>query len=148
MKSNLNLVVIFSLVLLVVTISGCTYNIPFFNYLDSIPQSDVSSYNASCAQPSLNELVKNPDSFFGKKIKASGTIFQIWENWDGTTNIILDMPESYSYVDRVYITYNGKIPFVKGDNITAYGEGGGKYSYESVEDYDITLPLLKAVYIE
>ena len=140
-------ILILILIIVVIGISGCTSNASNSYYLTPISQADAPSYIASCTQPSLAELIKNPNSFTDQKIKVTGTIFQITQNNDSTTYILLDTPQTTSYTDRVFITYGGKTSFVKGDKITAYGVDGGSYSYKSVEGYSITLPFLKAVYI-
>lgn len=147
MKNKIPILVL-ALIISIIGISGCTSNASNSDYLTPISQSEASSYMASCTQPNLAELIKDPNSFIGQKIKVTGTIFQITQNNDGSTYILLDTPQTTSYTDRVYITYGGKTSFVKGDKITAYGIDGGSYSYKSVEGYQITLPFIKAVYIK
>lgn len=127
----------------IVATSGCTDS-GTGNYLTPISKFDVVSYKASVHTANLNQLI-NPDSFTGQKFKVTGTIFQISVNDDGTTDILLNTPQSTSYNDRIYITYGGNTSFVKGDKVAVYG---GSYNYESVEGYNIILPWIKAVYIE
>ncbi len=136
------------LIVSVVGISGCTSSdSSSINVLQPIPASQTDSYKASAQTIPLANMLKNPDTYKGQKIKVTGEIFQIQES-SGSTFILLNTPETTSYSDRVAVTYGGSVSFVKGDTITAYGEGGGAYSYKSQEGYDITIPLIKAVLIE
>lgn len=149
MKQIAGILGIIGVLVVVVMASGCVSDSGTdSNYLQPISANDSASYKAAAQEIPLADLLKNANDYSGKKIKQSGTIFQITENSDGTTDILLNTPDTTSYSDRVYVTYNGKVSYVKGDEITVYGEVGGTYSYTSQENYQITLPLIKAVLIE
>ena len=50
--------------------------------------------------------------------------------------------------DVIYVTYDGTTDFVEEDVVTVYGEITGSYSYTSVAGWQITVPGVKAKYIE
>lgn len=143
----------YSPVLILVIIIGCIWVVGTadynFVYLKPISQADAPSYMASCTQPDLQQFFKNPNSFYRQRIKVNGTIVDITENYfDGNTHILLNTRQTESYIEEISISYVEKTHFVEGDNITAYGEGGGTVTYKLSNGKSITLPYLKAVYLQ
>lgn len=104
-----------------------------------------SQYKASCKVISYKVLEKNPDAHIGEKIKLKGKIVQIMESW-GSTVIRMDVNSKFG--DTVYITYNGTTPALEDDIITVYGEVYGRETYESQVGFQITLPGIRASYID
>jgi starvation-inducible outer membrane lipoprotein len=80
---------------------------------------------------SLQDLNSNMNKYKGQHIKFTGQIVQINEN-NGRTEIILSVSQvngGWSDSDLIYVTYNNKTPFKKGDIVTVYGEVSGDYNY-------------------
>ena len=122
--------------------SAHSSNYSSYFYLNPIPNYEVASYKASCNHLPLEDLFNNPDSYKGQKIKETGQIANITFNPDGYTEILLYTPETNRDFTRLFVTYKGKVSYVQGDNIAAYGE------IDSYTEYNIKMPLLKSVYIE
>lgn len=122
--------------------SARSSNYSSYFYLNPVPKYDVASYKASCKQIPLEDMVNNPDSYKGQKVKETGRIDNITSNPDGYTEILLYTPETNRDFTRLFVTYKGSVSFVQGDNIVVYGE------IDSYTEYNIKMPFLKAVYLE
>lgn len=94
-------------------------------------------------------LNKNPDSYKGQNYKTQGQVVQILEG-DSETDIRLNVtPDAYGYwTDTIYVVSADKTPALEKSIINVYGEVRGKYTYTSQANYNITLPLIEAKYIE
>jgi len=108
------------------------------------PVETESEYKASCKTISFKELNKNPDGHAGERVKLSGRVIQIMEGYG--TDIRMDVNDNYG--DTVYVTYDGTTTALEDSWITIYGEVYGSYTYESQAGWQITLPLIKAKYVE
>jgi starvation-inducible outer membrane lipoprotein len=91
----------------------------------------LEKYKASCTVISLQELNSNINKYKGQHIKFTGQVVQINEN-NGRTEIVLSVTQvtgGWSDSDLIYVTYNNKTSFKKGDVVTVYGAVSGDYSY-------------------
>lgn len=93
-----------------------------------------------------SNLSRNPDDYVGKKVKFKGEVLQVMED-DGYVAIRLATKNNgYGYFDDViYIVYDASIvPFriLEKDIITVYGVSSGLYTYTSVQNVSITIPLI------
>jgi starvation-inducible outer membrane lipoprotein len=91
----------------------------------------LEKYKASCTVVSFQEINSNINKYKGQHIKFTGQIIQINEN-NGRTEIVLSVTQvtgGWSNSDLIYITYNNKTSFKKGDIVTVYGAVSGDYSY-------------------
>lgn len=118
-------------------------------------QEEVSAaraaYIADCEKVGYNDLIRNPDSYKGKKIAVSGTVKQImgegswlyksgYRFYEGNSSskewfIYYDLPEEAS---RILV----------GDKLTFYGEFNGIEKFSQVIGGDKYIPTLKAVYVK
>jgi hypothetical protein len=106
-------------------------------------------YKASCRTDlAFKELDKNPDKYKGIKVTYRGQIVQIMERGQ-TTSIRMNITrEIYGWGDTIYVTYEGTTPALEDDIIQVWGEVQGSNTYESIAGWKITLPLVKAKYVE
>lgn len=104
-----------------------------------------SQYKDSCKYISFKELEKNPDKYKYQRVKYSGKVIQIMESY-GSTDIRMDVNDNFG--DTIYVTYDGTTPAVEDNAITVYGEVIGSYTYISTANYKITLPEIRAKYID
>jgi len=114
------------------------------------PAVEAAQYKAACQPIEFRALEKNPDSYKGQKYRTQGQVVQILEG-DTKTDIRLNVtpPQYGSYWDdTIYVTYNGKTPALDKSIINIYGDVQGKYSYTSQANYNISLPLIEAKYID
>jgi hypothetical protein len=110
---------------------------------------DPEAYKAQCQQIDFKELDKNPTAYKGQKYFTAGQVIQIMES-AGSTDIRMNVTQgSYGYwSDTIYVTYTGTTPAVEDSIIYVYGEITGPYTYTSTAGYKITLPNVKAKYID
>lgn len=107
-------------------------------------------YKKSCKTIPYKHLKKNLDKYAGRRYKARGQILQIMEDFNRTEMRIAVTRDSWGWNidDVIYVTYDGTTDFVEEDVVTVYGEITGSYSYTSVAGWQITVPGVKAKYIE
>jgi hypothetical protein len=96
-----------------------------------------------------NQLSKNPDKYIGTKVKYTGQIFQIQEDY-GVSVILLSVTnDGYGFWDdNVWINYDGEIKGAEDDVITVYGTVKGEKSYETQIGGSTFVPKIRAKYVE
>ena len=95
-----------------------------------------------------NQLTRNPNDYKGKKATFRGKVFQSFENGN-TTNIMMVVDGNYNYI--MYITIDSsKLPsrVIENDWITVRGISNGIYTYESSGNGMLSVPWVKADYID
>jgi len=111
---------------------------------------DPAEYKAQCQPVEFRVLEKNPDALKGQKYYAMGQVAQIMEG-SLQTDIRMNVTrDKWGYWDdTIYVTYPGPVPDAFEDSIIEiWGEIQGSYTYTSTAGWKITLPLIKAKYIE
>jgi hypothetical protein len=108
----------------------------------------AAAYQASCQLAPSKALMKNPDAYSGKRLRAVGKITNIMEQ-NGETTIQMDITRgSYGFWnDSIMVFYKGTTPFVQDDIVQVWGDCGGRYSYTSVAGWELTVPLIQAKYV-
>jgi hypothetical protein len=96
----------------------------------------------------LKDIDRYPKRYRGVKVRYQGQIMRLTEH-AGETEIVLDVSaDSTCAEDSVFIWYSGDTGALEDDMIEVWGEVRGSYAYTSVGGWKITLPLIKAAYIE
>lgn len=112
----------------------------------------IEIYKKECTNFSYDAMARTPDDYKGEKVYFSGTVLQVCE--EATSE---DEYSTYrvatlnGYDDVVYLrfqNYNSGSRILEDDNITFYGIYEGLYSYESVMGSNVTIPMVKAVYVD
>ncbi|MDO5835805.1 MAG: hypothetical protein Q4P17_04790 [Methanobacterium sp.] len=119
-------------------ISKTSYSTP------AVAAESESDYKASCKSISFKELEKNPDGHSGERVKYTGEVVQIMENY-GVSSIRMDVGSNFG--DTIYVSYPGTTSAVEGSTITVYGVVDGSYTYTSQAGWEISLPKVTAKYI-
>ncbi len=111
--------------------------------------NDSKEYKESCRDDiSLKNILNDPLSFKGIKVKYDGTIERIFRI-GGATDILLNVNgDPVRPEDSIFIWYLGKTDVLENDTIQIWGQVRGSYSYTSVAGWRMTLPLVMAEYIE
>ena len=116
------------------------------------PAQIKEQYVKSCQSYAFKDLARNADSLIGKKIVAKGEVVQVLTEGNYYEMRVNITKGSYGYwSDTVYVTYtkDASSPnIIEDDVITFYGEIAGNTSYTSVMGATITLPKIKAKYID
>ncbi|MBU2009037.1 MAG: hypothetical protein KJ624_04245 [Chloroflexi bacterium] len=106
-------------------------------------------YKADCRSDlAFNELDKSPDKYKGIKVAYKGEIVQIMERGQSTTIRMNITKATYGWDDTIYVTYDGITLAVEDDIVQIWGEVQGAYTYESIAGWKVTLPWVKAKYVE
>ncbi len=111
---------------------------------------DPAEYKAQCQDVEFRVLEKNPDALKGQKYHAVGQVAQIMEG-SLQTDIRLNVTKDrWGYWDdTIYVVYGGPVPDAYEDSIIeVWGEIQGSHTYTSTAGWKITLPLIKAKFIE
>ncbi len=110
---------------------------------------DAEEYKAVCRDDlSLKELEKNPKKYKGMRVKYQGEILRIME-YRGVTDIIVDVTkDEQRSEDSVFVWYFGTTDALENDVVQIWGEVRGSYIYTSVAGWKITLPLVRAEFID
>jgi len=119
-------------------------------YIQAKKEKEIADYKASCKTYEFRVLKKDADSLKGERIKLKGEVLQILEQ-SGSADIRLAVTRTsygWSYNDVVYVVYLGTTDIYEEDVITVWGEVSGSYTYESIAGYNITLPLVRAKYLQ
>ncbi|MZP28714.1 hypothetical protein GTO91_03140 [Heliobacterium undosum] len=118
-------------------------------YLEEKRKQEKADFINSCQTYEYRVLNKNPDALKGNRIKTRGKIMQIQESGNSTFILLETTNNGYDiWTDNVAVLYEGKIDVYENDKITLWGEITGSFSYESVARYNITVPAVRAKYIE
>lgn len=115
-------------------------------------EQEEKKYKDSCKKLAFEELARNPEKVKGTKVKLTGEVIQVSENYISIGMRVNITENEYGwYEDTVYIIYypeNGEDKILEDDIITIYGTAEGEYSYTSVMGAYITIPKILAEYIE
>lgn len=117
------------------------------SYTDEDDEYNISEdeFKAKCSEVDYNQLNKNPDKYGGEYLKFTGKIIQISESdTGGMMRVALD---DY-YSDVIYVPYFISTDFVEDDYVTVYGVCEGDYTYTSTIGASITVPSVRALYID
>jgi len=107
-------------------------------------------YKASCpAGPPYANLNKNPNAYKGQLCQYRGQVVQAMES-AGTTDLRVNItPSGYGFwSDTIYVTLAGTTPAVENSIVVVYGTIGGSKTYTSTANYEITIPLINAKYVD
>lgn len=115
------------------------------------PEEIKEAYIASCEKYDYKAIERDPDNYKGKNVFFSGEVIQVLETTVfGSTVITLRIKEEYDYDKIWYVTYykkDGESRILEDDYVTVYGKCDGVTSYTAVLGNPITIPSVKAEYI-
>lgn len=97
-----------------------------------------------------NQLEKDADDELrGTKVKYTGQIFQIQEDYGSTVILLAVTDEGYGlWTDNVWVNYPGEISSAEEDIITVYGTVTGSQTYETQIGGETYVPRVRARYID
>lgn len=109
----------------------------------------LAEFKAAAKEIPYGQLEKNPDDYKDEMVHYRGEIFTIKEE-SGKTTIQMNVTDKgYGFWDdQIMVTYDGTTPYVKDDVVNVYGTIVGREDYKSVANYNMSVPLVKAAYVE
>lgn len=109
-------------------------------------------YKSECKNVSYEDIARNPDNYVGNLVKFYGKVVQVQESGKRLVIRLNVTRGSYGlWEDTVYIDYTkteGESRILEEDMITVYGELNGIKTYTAVFGNSISIPHLKAKYVE
>lgn len=107
------------------------------------------AFISSCSTVLYQDVERSPDSFKGKNIRIEGNVIQVSEGW--LDSVTYRIATNGSNSDIWYVTYtrpSNEIRILNGDHVVIFGICDGVETYKSVLGSTVTIPALKAKYIE
>lgn len=104
-------------------------------------------YKKLCRAVTFEELARDKDALKGEKITVTGEIIQVYDD-TYRLNITKD---DYGYEDAIVFELDSDSlseNILEDDIVTIWGESKGFMTYESVIGQEITVPDIRAVYID
>lgn len=104
-------------------------------------------YKESCKTVTYEELARDKNMMQGERLCLTGQIVQA----DGKRFRMEITKKSYGYDDAIMFEFNtDKIDYnvLEKDIVTIWGESQGAYTYKAVLGNEITVPRIKAEYLE
>lgn len=110
-------------------------------------------YKSQCSSISYNDIARNPNDYIGKMATFRGKVIQVQENGKNVVLRINVTQGQYGlWEDTIYVDYQRKNDnesrVLEDDIVTIYGEIKGIKSYKAVLGNQISIPHIKAEYID
>lgn len=109
-------------------------------------------YMAKCKKYSFKDIARNPEQYKGEYAKLEGQVIQVMEeNGFYSLRVNITKGEYDIWSDTIMVAYQGSSTsnrILEDDIITMYGKLDGMYTYTSTMGASITVPLLRAEYVD
>ena len=119
---------------------------------DEATEMSEKDFKAACDTYDYKDIMRDADSYVGKKIKISGRVNQVvTESDDGSTTSEYKVATGEDGYDDDIILYfkRGDTPkLLEDDEVTIYGEISGTESYTSILGEKITVPAITGAYVD
>lgn len=110
-------------------------------------QYSESDYKAACSQISYEEIARSKNGCEGRKLTFTGEVIQV-----SSELYRLNVTKtSYGYTDTIAFDINTSTltqNILEGDVVTIWGESKGLYTYKSILNTEVTVPRIRAIYLE
>lgn len=107
-----------------------------------------ASYMAGAKLLPYNQLEKNAERHAGERVKFTGQIFQIQEDFGSSVILLSVTDEGYGFwTDNIWVDYEGTINGAEDDVITVYGTIEGSKSYDTQIGGETYVPQMTAKYV-
>ena len=109
-----------------------------------------NQYESSCETVNYEDVAREPNIYKGKRIKVTGIVIQESEGYNNSVTLRVASGTN-GYDDIWYVTYtraDNEARLLEDDNVVIYGECSGTKTYKSVLGARITIPAVKARYVE
>lgn len=110
-------------------------------------------YKAQCSSVAYNDIARNPNNYIGQKAYFKGKVAQVQESGKNVVIRVNVTQGQYGlWEDTIYIDYRRKDDnesrVLEDDIVTVYGEIKGLKNYKAVLGNQISIPHIKAEYID
>ena len=132
-------------------LSDTYYDSYIIEWNKRLEKIDAKVYKNSCKSQNYKEALRYPDKYKGTKTYWFGEIVQKVSSTQFRVNVNC---KRYQYIsgwncsDTIYVVYDGDESFIEDDMVKIWGELAGNYSYTAVLGNEITIPLVRAKYMQ
>ena len=136
------------------TVIVITYSLGHKKTPEEIAEEEKNTYKASCQSYSYQDISRTPDNYKGLPAVFTGEVAQVLESsYSSTINLRVNVTQGeYGWWDdTIYVSYtmpSGSPRILEKDIVTIYGDLDGLESYTAVLGNTVTIPRIKAKYIE
>lgn len=135
------------LILLLALGGGATHKLS-----DDAGNMSEKDFKAACETYDYKDIMRDADSYVGKKIKVTGRVNQVvTESDDGSGESRYKVATGEDGYDDDILLYfkRGDTPkLLEDDIVTIYGEVSGTESYTSIFGESITVPVITGAYVD
>ena len=141
------------------SIKNFSHEVILYDEKNQVVNTDENFFNAqkeafasTCEQYQYKDIFRNPENYEYKRAKITGEIIQVMEDelfYEIRLNVTKN---SYGWYEDTMFAYvykditDGRL--LEDDIVTIYGELTGLITYKSIYGADITIPSIKAYYVE
>lgn len=138
------------MVIIIFTPSDESYNSESENKEPVISETE---YKAICSSVSYEDIARKPNEYMGETVVFSGKVIQVLEEGkDVMLRVNVTEGEFGIWDDTIYVEYRRKSDnesrILEDDIVTLYGEIQGIKNYTAILGNQVSVPHLKAEYIE
>ncbi|MEL7662059.1 hypothetical protein [Acetobacterium wieringae] len=124
----------------------------FYNETAAQRKARLDPFKAQTSEISYAEIVDNAKNETGKKVKMTGRVFQVYENYENQQyfcDFIMDMNDDPNQMVQVYYRLNvDEAPLVEGQMVTVWGTVEYLYTFTSDGGQEYTIPNVEAWSVE
>lgn len=118
----------------------------------TVAKLSKEEYVANCKTYAFKDIARNPEQYKGEYAKLEGQVIQVMEeNGFYSLRVNITKGEYDIWSDTIMVAYQGSSTsnrILEDDIITMYGKLDGMYTYTSTMGASITVPLLRAEYVD
>ncbi|MEO1815884.1 MAG: hypothetical protein ABGU93_09890 [Acetobacterium sp.] len=124
----------------------------FYNETAAQRKARLDPFKAQTAEISYAEIFDNAKNETGKKVKLTGRVFQVYENYENQQyfcDFIIDANDDPNQMVQVYYRLNvDEAPLVEGQMVTVWGTVEYLYTYTTEAGEEFTIPNVEAWSVE
>lgn len=104
-------------------------------------------YKKACRNITFEEIARDKEALDGEKVTFTGEVVQVMDDF-----FRVDITKTdYGYTDTIAFDFDAdslKENILEGDVVTVWGQSKGFYTYTSIMKQEVTVPFVRAVYIQ
>lgn len=155
---TLCIIIVILIVLLVIVFGGSGKDNGGTTSSSYFTKENRATYVSKCKTIDYTSLARNPNQYKGQNFVFTGEVIQVMEDNNDLALRVNVTQKRYEYLDKIYyedtilVAYkyssSAESRILEGDVITLYGQSMGTYTYKSVMGASVTVPSIKAMYID
>lgn len=124
----------------------------YYNETAAERKTRLDPFKAQASELSYTEIYDNANNQTGKKVKLTGRVYQVYENYENQQyycDFLMDLNDDPNQMVQVYYRLNsGEKPLVENQMVTVWGTVEYLYTYTSDSGKEYTVPNVEAWSVE